>query len=121
MAAVHQDIEAEHVNEYLREATDGDVTAKDFRTWAGTMDAAGYLRKFGPAKTKREAERNVVRAIDHTAKRLGNTRTVCRKYYIHPALLKARASGPFRWRETSSATSTIATTIATASRPRKPH
>ena len=88
-----QDVEAEHVNEYLREATGADVTAKDFRTWAGTMDAAGFLREFGPAKNKKEAERNVVRAIDHTAKRLGNTRTVCRKYYIHPALIEAYLAG----------------------------
>jgi DNA topoisomerase-1 len=88
-----QDIEAEHVNEYLRDATGADVTAKDFRTWAGTMDAAGYLRELGPAKNKKEAERNVVQAIDHTAKRLGNTRTVCRKYYIHPVLIEAYLRG----------------------------
>jgi DNA topoisomerase-1 len=84
-----QEVEAEHVNDYLREATGTDVTAKDFRTWAGTMDAAGYLRELGPAKNKKDAERNVVRAIDHTAKRLGNTRAVCRKYYIHPTLIEA--------------------------------
>jgi len=88
-----QDIEAEHVNDYLRDATGADVTAKDFRTWAGTMDAAEYLRECGPARTKKDAERNVVRAIDHTAKRLGNTRTVCRKYYIHPALIEAYLQG----------------------------
>jgi DNA topoisomerase I len=88
-----QVVEAEHVNDYLRDATGADVTAKDFRTWAGTMDCAEYLREFGPAKTKKEAERNVVRAIDHTAKRLGNTRTVCRKYYIHPTLIAAYLEG----------------------------
>jgi DNA topoisomerase-1 len=88
-----QDVEAEHVNDYLRRAAGADVTAKDFRTWAGTMDAAGYLRELGPAKNKKEAERNVVRAIDHTAKRLGNTRTVCRKYYIHPMLIEAYLRG----------------------------
>ena len=57
------------------------------------MSCAEYLREFGPAKTKKEAERNVVRAIDHTAKRLGNTRTVCRKYYIHPTLIEAYLKG----------------------------
>jgi DNA topoisomerase-1 len=88
-----QDVEAEHVNDYLREATGTDVTAKDFRTWAGTMDAAGYLRELPPAKNKKESERNIVKAIDHTAKRLGNTRTVCRKYYIHPALIEAYLEG----------------------------
>ena len=88
-----QEVEAEHVNDYLREATGTDVTAKDFRTWAGTMDAAGYLRELGPAKNKKDAERNVVRAIDHTAKRLGNTRAVCRKYYIHPTLIDSYLKG----------------------------
>ena len=88
-----QDVEAEHVNDYLRDATGADITTKDFRTWAGTMNCAEYLREFGPAKTINEAERNIVRAIDHTAKRLGNTRTVCRKYYIHPMLIEAYLKG----------------------------
>ena len=88
-----QDVEAEHVNDYLRDATGADITTKDFRTWAGTMNCAEYLREFGPAKTIKEAERNIVRAIDHTAKRLGNTRTVCRKYYIHPTLIEAYLKG----------------------------
>ena len=86
-------VEAEHVNDYLREVTGADVTAKDFRTWAGTMIAAQILRDIGAAPTKKEAERNVVQAIDHTAARLGNTRTVCRKYYIHPALIEAYLTG----------------------------
>jgi DNA topoisomerase I len=88
-----QEVEAVHVNDYLREASGADITAKDFRTWAGTMNCAEYLREFGPAKTKKEAERNVVRAIDHTAKRLGNTRAVCRKYYIHPTLVETYLQG----------------------------
>ena len=88
-----QEIEADHVNDYLQEITGADVTAKDFRTWAGTMDAAEFLRETGPAATKKEAERNIVRAIDVTAKRLGNTRTVCRKYYIHPTLVAAYLEG----------------------------
>ena len=89
----HQEVEAEQINDYLREVTGAEVTAKDFRTWAGTMDAAAYLREFGHAHTKKEAERNVLKAVDHTAKRLGNTRTVCRKYYIHPALVEAYLDG----------------------------
>jgi DNA topoisomerase I len=88
-----QVIEADHVNDYLREITNAEVTAKDFRTWAGTMIAAQVLRDFGPAATKREAERKIVEAIDHTAGRLGNTRTVCRKYYIHPVLIAAYLKG----------------------------
>jgi DNA topoisomerase-1 len=92
---VKQEVEAGHVNDYLREVTGADVTAKDFRTWAGTMDAAEFLRALPPARTRKERERNVVAAIDATAKRLGNTRAVCRKYYIHPALIDAYLGGEF--------------------------
>jgi DNA topoisomerase-1 len=88
-----QIVYADDVNSYLREITDRDVTAKDFRTWMGTMIAAESLREMGPAPTKREAERNVLRAIDRTAERLGNTRAVCRQYYIHPALIEAYLEG----------------------------
>ena len=88
-----QTVQAQHVNEYLRRAAGIDVTAKDFRTWAGTMISAEILRDVGPAETKKQAERNVVQAIDHTASRLGNTRTVCRKYYIHPALIASYLEG----------------------------
>jgi len=88
-----QSIQAEDVNAYLQAVTGREVTAKDFRTWAGTMLAAEALRRTGPAKSKREAERNIVAAVDLTAKRLGNTRSVCRKYYIHPALIEAYLEG----------------------------
>ena len=88
-----QTVDAEDVNAYLQDITGRDITAKDFRTWAGTMLAAETLRAIGPAKTKREAEKNVVAAVDITAKRLGNTRSVCRKYYIHPALIEAYLEG----------------------------
>jgi len=88
-----QIVYADDVNTYLRQITGRDVTAKDFRTWTGTMLAAEALREMGPASTKREAERNVLSAIDRTAERLGNTRAVCRKYYIHPALIEAYLEG----------------------------
>lgn len=88
-----QVVEAEDVNEYLQNVTGRDITAKDFRTWAGTMLVADALRSMGPAKTKREAEKNIIAAVDHTAKRLGNTRSVCRKYYIHPVLIEAYLEG----------------------------
>lgn len=84
---------ADDVNTYLREITGRDLTAKEFRTWAGTMLAAESLREKGPASTKREADRNVLRAIDRVAERLGNTRAVCRKYYVHPALIEAYMEG----------------------------
>jgi DNA topoisomerase-1 len=88
-----QRVDAGDINEYLREITDRDVTAKDFRTFAGTMVAAEALRSMGPAETAEEAKQNLVQAIDLTAARLGNTRAVCRKYYIHPALIEAYLEG----------------------------
>ncbi len=88
-----QVVEAEDVNEYLENVSGRDITAKDFRTWAGTMLVADALRNMGPAKTKREAEKNIIAAVDVTAKRLGNTRSVCRKYYIHPVLIEAYLEG----------------------------
>jgi DNA topoisomerase-1 len=88
-----QIVYSDDVNTYLREITGRDLTAKDFRTWAGTMLAAESLREMGPASTKRDAERNVLRAIDRAAERLGNTRAVCRKYYVHPTLIAAYIEG----------------------------
>lgn len=86
-------ITSDDVNDYLREVSGRDITAKDFRTWGGTMVAAVALRTMGPATSRREADRNVVRALDEVAERLGNTRAVCRKYYVHPALLNAYQLG----------------------------
>jgi DNA topoisomerase I len=88
-----QSVNAEDVNTYLHDIAGRDVTAKDFRTWAGTMLTAEALRTAGPAPSKRQAEKNIVAAIDRTAERLGNTRSVCRKYYIHPELLEAYLEG----------------------------
>src|SRR4051812_49435879 len=88
-----QTISSDDVNAYLRETTGRDITAKDFRTWAGTMLAARALCAMGPAKTQREAQRNMNKAIDAVATRLGNTRAVCRKYYVHPGLVLAYLKG----------------------------
>ena len=92
-SGARQTVSSGDVNAYLREITNRDVTAKDFRTWAGTMLAARELRSTGPAATRKEAERNIVRAIDVVAERLGNTRTICRKYYVHPSVLTAYLEG----------------------------
>jgi DNA topoisomerase-1 len=81
------------VNDYLREITEADVTAKNFRTWAGTILAAQELRRLGPGETVKEAEKNVIAAVDLVAKRLGNTRAVCRKYYIHPTIISTYMRG----------------------------
>jgi DNA topoisomerase-1 len=92
-AKKRQSVSSDDVNDYLRDLTGRDVTAKDFRTWGGTMLAAVSLRAMGPPASRREADRNVIRAIDAVAERLGNTRAVCRKYYVHPALLSAYLMG----------------------------
>lgn len=86
-------ITSDDVNKYLKEISGRSITAKDFRTWGGTMLAGTELRVMGPAPTQREAKRNIIHAIDAVAARLGNTRAVCRKYYIHPALLQAYLQG----------------------------
>jgi len=88
-----QDIGSTDVNEYLRGISGPGVTAKDFRTWAGTMLAAEALRDIGPARLVRDKKANVVQAVDRVAERLGNTRSVCRKYYIHPVILEAYGLG----------------------------
>jgi DNA topoisomerase-1 len=88
-----QAISSDDVNAHLREITGRNISAKDFRTWGGTMQAAIELHAMGPAPTQREAERNIVRAIDQVSERLGNTRAVCRKYYVHPALISAYLEG----------------------------
>jgi DNA topoisomerase-1 len=86
-------VSSDDVNEYLRELTGRDITAKDFRTWGGTMLAAVELRRLGSPASRREADRNIVQVVDAVASRLGNTRAVCRKYYVHPALLQAYLMG----------------------------
>lgn len=86
-------ITSDDVNAYLQEIADAHITAKDFRTWGGTMLAGVALRFVGPAKTQRQATQNINKAIDAVANMLGNTRTVCKKYYVHPALLEAYMDG----------------------------
>jgi DNA topoisomerase-1 len=83
------DVGSVDVNDYLREAAGTEITAKDFRTWAGTRLAAQALREFEDFDSRAAAKRNVTRAIERVAARLGNTRTVCRKCYVHPAVIEA--------------------------------
>jgi DNA topoisomerase I len=90
---VHQTIGSSDVNGYLRAITGEDFTAKDFRTWSGTLLAAAALEELGPAPSEREAKSTIVAAIDRVAERLNNTRTVCRKYYVHPAVFEAYLAG----------------------------
>jgi DNA topoisomerase I len=88
-----RDITSTDVNEYLREITGSDFTAKDFRTWGGTVLAAMALEEFERFDTKTQAKKNLVRAIETVAQRLGNTPTVCRKCYIHPEIINAYLDG----------------------------
>jgi DNA topoisomerase-1 len=80
-------VTSDDVNDYLRETTGGDYTAKDFRTWGGTVLAAVALRALEGFESEAEAKRNVVAAIDNVARRLGNTRAVSRRSYVHPAVI----------------------------------
>jgi DNA topoisomerase-1 len=81
------------VNDYLREITGEDFTAKDFRTWVGTLQAVTALEARGPALNARAAKSAILRAIDEVAERLNNTRAVCRKYYVHPTVLERYEAG----------------------------
>ena len=81
------------VNDYLREATRMDFTAKDFRTWSGTVLAAVALREVQQFDSQAQAKRNIVSAIESVAGKLGNTRAVCRKCYIHPAIFDSYLDG----------------------------
>jgi DNA topoisomerase-1 len=88
-----QTIGSADVNAYLREITGEDYTSKDFRTWAGTVLAAQLLRDFEAVDSDARAKKNIVQAVETVAKRLGNTKAVCRKCYIHPAVLDAYVDG----------------------------
>jgi DNA topoisomerase-1 len=86
-------VDAADVNDYLHQITGQHFTAKDFRTWAGTVLAAMLLREFEPYQNQTQAKKNVIQAIKTVAERLGNTPSVCRKCYIHPAVLEVYFSG----------------------------
>jgi DNA topoisomerase-1 len=81
------------VNAYLKEITGEDYTSKDFRTWTGTVLAAQLLKDFEEVDSDAKAKKNIVSAVEAVAKRLGNTKAVCRKCYIHPAIFDAYLDG----------------------------
>ena len=86
-------VESDDVNQYIREAAGDDFTAKDFRTWAGTVLAAWGLQELGEFTSQAEAKRQVVAAVESVARELGNTPAVCRRCYVHPAVLDAHLDG----------------------------
>ncbi len=80
-------IESGMVNEYIKDTLQADFTAKDFRTWAGTLNFLRCFKSIGEATNESECKKNIVKALDEVSYKLGNTRSVCRKYYVHPQLL----------------------------------
>jgi DNA topoisomerase-1 len=84
-----RDVGSGDINDYLRSIIGQEFTAKDFRTWAGTALAAHALQEFQDFDSAAAAKRNVTKAIEHVAERLGNTQAICRKSYVHPAIIDA--------------------------------
>ena len=90
------DVESEDVNDYLREIAGDEFTAKDFRTWAGTVLAARFFRQCEPGSEKAALKKEVVRTIARVAGELGNTPAVCKKCYVHPAVIAAYLAGTLK-------------------------
>ena len=86
-------IDSADVNDYLRQITGQEFTSKDFRTWAGTVLGALALQECGACESPRQAKTQVARAIERVAARLGNTPAICRKSYVHPAIIEAYLGG----------------------------
>lgn len=76
------------VNRYIKEASGGDFSAKDFRTWAGTLNILRAFKAMGECVSDGDLKKNVIAALDEVSKKLGNTRTVCKKYYVHPGIIE---------------------------------
>jgi DNA topoisomerase-1 len=87
------DVTSSDVNDYIREITGDDFTAKDFRTWGGTGWAALVFEQLGRSETQTDAKKNVVEAIKQVSQKLGNRPATCKKYYVHPAILDAYSDG----------------------------
>ena len=83
-----QSIDSGMVNEYIRQLIEGDFTAKDFRTWAGTVQALIAFSETGPPESVADTRKKIVEVLDKVSKHLGNTRTVCKKYYVHPCIFE---------------------------------
>lgn len=90
---VRRGVTSQNVNDYIREATGADFTAKHFRTWGGTIAAAAIFATTPLPPSRKHSTRAMNEIIDQVASRLGNTRSVCRKCYIHPAILEGWTGG----------------------------
>jgi len=80
-------IDSGMINNYIKEASGNDFSAKDFRTWAGTLSMLNSFKSLGEALTPAETKKNVLQALDEVSAKLGNTRAICRKYYVHPRII----------------------------------
>lgn len=98
-----RDVDSRAVNDYLQSLAGFPYTAKDFRTWGGTLRAATVLGEIGPARSRAEAKKNVVMAVRLVASELGNTPAICRASYVHPAVLDryVESGETIRWRRGS--------------------
>ena len=93
MDGTRRTVDSSEVNAYIAEVSGADFTAKDFRTWAGTVLAARALDEVREFTSAREAKRNIVQAVAQVAARLGNTPAICRRSYVHPEVLQAYLDG----------------------------
>lgn len=81
-------IDSGSVNNYIKEAAGNEFTAKDFRTWAGTLQALKSFSELDLAETEGDIKKNIVRVLDAVSEKLGNSRSICKKYYVHPGLIR---------------------------------
>ena len=88
-----QFVDSADVNNYLQQITEQEFTAKDFRTWYGTLLAAIELDNIGEFESEKQAKQNITQAIKNVAAQLGNRPATCRKYYVHPAIIQAYKDG----------------------------
>jgi DNA topoisomerase-1 len=85
---IRNTIDSGMINNYIRQATGKDFSAKDFRTWAGTLSILSSFKALGKAQTQADKKKNIVSALDEVSSKLGNTRTICKKYYVHPEIIR---------------------------------
>jgi len=81
-------VDSGSVNRYIKEASGGEFTAKDFRTWAGTLNILRCFCSMDEPESESDCKKNILTALDDVSHKLGNTRTVCKKYYVHPGIIK---------------------------------
>jgi DNA topoisomerase-1 len=81
-------IDSGSVNQYIKEASGSDFSAKDFRLWAGSLNILSCFKSIGAFESQADCKKKVLEALDHVSSKLGNTRTVCKKYYVHPGLIR---------------------------------